>query len=81
MAPETVMLLLLAAMATVAQSVGEENELDYGYWNYREGGELVNKNIHPAYSVDVKESKSRSEKDRSFITTSLLPFLWGWGCS
>uniref|UniRef100_A0A8C7QPN1 Si:ch211-243a20.3 n=1 Tax=Oncorhynchus mykiss TaxID=8022 RepID=A0A8C7QPN1_ONCMY len=42
MAPQTVMLLLLAAMATMAQSVGEENELDYGYWNYREGAESVN---------------------------------------
>ncbi|XP_045069237.1 uncharacterized protein si:ch211-243a20.3 [Coregonus clupeaformis] len=43
MAPPTVMLLLLlAAMATMAQSVGEENKLDYGYWNYREGAESVN---------------------------------------
>ncbi|XP_035612860.1 uncharacterized protein si:ch211-243a20.3 isoform X2 [Oncorhynchus keta] len=43
MAPQTVMLLLLlAAMVTMAQSVGEENELDYGYWNYREGAESVN---------------------------------------
>ncbi|XP_046899925.1 uncharacterized protein si:ch211-243a20.3 [Hypomesus transpacificus] len=44
MAPPTVMtrLLLVAAMATVALSVGEENELDYGYWNYREGADSVN---------------------------------------
>ncbi|KAM6971771.1 uncharacterized protein FYW47_003904 [Aplochiton taeniatus] len=32
----------LAAMATVAVAVGEENELDYGYWNYREGADSVN---------------------------------------
>ncbi|XP_034150309.1 uncharacterized protein si:ch211-243a20.3 [Esox lucius] len=43
MAPPTAMtLLLLAAVATVAQSVGEENDLEYGYWNYREGAESVN---------------------------------------
>ncbi|KAJ8001785.1 hypothetical protein DPEC_G00173040 [Dallia pectoralis] len=40
--PTPLTLLLLAAVATVAQSVGEENDLKYGYWNYREGAENVN---------------------------------------
>ncbi|XP_076026406.1 uncharacterized protein LOC143016132 [Genypterus blacodes] len=40
--PSVLMLLTVAAMATVARSVGDENELDYGYWNYREGAESVN---------------------------------------
>lgn len=36
--PSLLMLLMVVAMATGADSVSEENELDYGYWNYREGG-------------------------------------------
>ncbi|XP_071757937.1 uncharacterized protein LOC139913714 [Centroberyx gerrardi] len=43
MAPPTLLMALtVAAMATVAHSAGEENELDYGYWNYREGADSVN---------------------------------------
>lgn len=40
MAPPLLMVLMVVAMATGTHSVGgeEENELDYGYWNYREGG-------------------------------------------
>ncbi|KAM4603682.1 uncharacterized protein ACJ7VT_018356 [Polymixia lowei] len=43
MAPPTLLMaLMMAAMTTVSQAVGEENELDYGYWNYREGADNVN---------------------------------------
>ncbi|XP_053191049.1 uncharacterized protein si:ch211-243a20.3 [Scomber japonicus] len=45
MAPPALLMVLMAvAMATGARSVGseEENELDYGYWNYREGADRVN---------------------------------------
>ncbi|KAJ3615106.1 hypothetical protein NHX12_018674 [Muraenolepis orangiensis] len=34
--------LIVALMATVAQAVAEENEVDYGFWNYREGADSVN---------------------------------------
>ncbi|XP_068583429.1 uncharacterized protein si:ch211-243a20.3 [Cebidichthys violaceus] len=40
--PSLLMLLMVVAMATGARSAGEENELDYGYWNYREGADSVN---------------------------------------
>ncbi|XP_072319386.1 uncharacterized protein [Eucyclogobius newberryi] len=42
MAPHTLLLMLMVATATGARSGGEENELDYGYWNYREGADHVN---------------------------------------
>lgn len=32
------MVLVLVAMVTELHAFSEENELDYGYWNYREGG-------------------------------------------
>lgn len=34
------MLMVLLAVATIpgTWSDSQENELDYGYWNYREGG-------------------------------------------
>lgn len=32
------MALMSVAMAAGAHAASEENELDYGYWNYREGG-------------------------------------------
>uniref|UniRef100_A0A668ATY3 Si:ch211-243a20.3 n=1 Tax=Myripristis murdjan TaxID=586833 RepID=A0A668ATY3_9TELE len=43
MAPPTLLMaMMVAAMATAAHSAGEENELDYGYWNYRDGADNVN---------------------------------------
>ncbi|XP_074538946.1 uncharacterized protein LOC141800368 [Halichoeres trimaculatus] len=36
------MVLMVVAVATGAHSASEENELDYGYWNYREGADSVN---------------------------------------
>ncbi|CAJ1053477.1 uncharacterized protein si:ch211-243a20.3 [Xyrichtys novacula] len=36
------MVLMVVAVATGAQSASEENELDYGNWNYREGADSVN---------------------------------------
>ncbi|KAF0037499.1 hypothetical protein F2P81_010373 [Scophthalmus maximus] len=36
------MLLTAVAMVTGANSAVRENELDYGYWNYREGADSVN---------------------------------------
>ncbi|XP_035813104.1 uncharacterized protein si:ch211-243a20.3 [Amphiprion ocellaris] len=43
MAPRSLLMVLIAvAMATGARAVGGENELDYGYWNYREGADSVN---------------------------------------
>lgn len=43
MAPPTLLLMLMVvASATGARSGSEENELDYGYWNYREGADNVN---------------------------------------
>uniref|UniRef100_A0A3B3WKN9 Uncharacterized protein n=1 Tax=Poecilia mexicana TaxID=48701 RepID=A0A3B3WKN9_9TELE len=42
MAPFSVfMVLTLVATATEARAGSEENELDYGYWNYREGADSV----------------------------------------
>lgn len=35
----TLLLLIVSAVASVAQAVAEENEVDYGFWNYREGGD------------------------------------------
>lgn len=40
--PYTWMVLMVVAVATGAHSASEENELDYGYWNYREGADSVN---------------------------------------
>ncbi|CAG5938447.1 uncharacterized protein ACNS7B_023584 isoform 1-T2 [Menidia menidia] len=34
--------LMVVAMGTGAHPASEENELDYGYWNYREGADSVN---------------------------------------
>lgn len=43
MAPPTLLLMLMVvASATGARSGSEENELDYGHWNYREGADNVN---------------------------------------
>lgn len=44
MAPPTLFwVLMLVATTTGARTGGgEENELDYGYWNYREGADHVN---------------------------------------
>ncbi|XP_034542786.1 uncharacterized protein si:ch211-243a20.3 [Notolabrus celidotus] len=36
------MVLIVVAVATGAHSASEENALDYGYWNYREGADSVN---------------------------------------
>lgn len=39
MAPSSMLMVLLAAaMIPGTRSDSQENELDYGYWNYREGG-------------------------------------------
>ncbi|KAM9856750.1 uncharacterized protein ACBR49_000444 [Aulostomus maculatus] len=40
--PSVLMVLMVVAAATGARSASEENELDYGYWNYREGADRVN---------------------------------------
>ncbi|XP_041790210.1 uncharacterized protein si:ch211-243a20.3 [Chelmon rostratus] len=40
--PSLLMVLMVVAMATGARSASEENVLDYGYWNYREGADSVN---------------------------------------
>ncbi|XP_037328495.2 uncharacterized protein si:ch211-243a20.3 [Pungitius pungitius] len=40
--PSLLMLIMVVAMATGALSASEENELDYGCWNYREGADSVN---------------------------------------
>lgn len=34
--------LMVVAVATGARTASEANELDYGYWNYREGADSVN---------------------------------------
>ncbi|XP_041840281.1 uncharacterized protein si:ch211-243a20.3 [Melanotaenia boesemani] len=34
--------LMVVAVATEARTASEANELDYGYWNYREGADSVN---------------------------------------
>ncbi|XP_038148743.1 uncharacterized protein si:ch211-243a20.3 [Cyprinodon tularosa] len=36
------MVLMVVATATGARADSEENELEYGYWNYREGADSVN---------------------------------------
>uniref|UniRef100_A0A3P8PB12 Uncharacterized protein n=1 Tax=Astatotilapia calliptera TaxID=8154 RepID=A0A3P8PB12_ASTCA len=36
------MALMVVATATGAYAAEEENEVDYGYWNYREGAQSVN---------------------------------------
>ncbi|XP_056228977.1 uncharacterized protein si:ch211-243a20.3 [Seriola aureovittata] len=40
--PSLLVLLMVVAMVTGARAASEENELDYGYWNYREGADSVN---------------------------------------
>ncbi|KAM4595146.1 uncharacterized protein V3H82_002689 [Fundulus diaphanus] len=43
MAPLSVLMVLtVVATATGARARSEENELDHGYWNYREGADSVN---------------------------------------
>ncbi|KAM9315279.1 uncharacterized protein KZ484_024951 [Pholidichthys leucotaenia] len=43
MAPRSLlMVLMVVAMGTGARAADEENEVDYGYWNYREGADSVN---------------------------------------
>ncbi|XP_033182224.1 uncharacterized protein si:ch211-243a20.3 [Anabas testudineus] len=36
------MVLVLVAVVTGVRAASEENELDHGYWNYREGADSVN---------------------------------------
>lgn len=36
--PSLLAALMAVAMVTGAQAVSKENDVDYGYWNYREGG-------------------------------------------
>ncbi|XP_015215184.1 uncharacterized protein [Lepisosteus oculatus] len=43
MSPPLVMLLAVA-VTLMTPLAGEDNELDYGYWNYREGADRVNVN-------------------------------------
>lgn len=38
MASCSILMLLVVSTVTGARTASEENELDYGYWNYREGG-------------------------------------------
>ncbi|KAI1886754.1 hypothetical protein AGOR_G00199060 [Albula goreensis] len=38
----SVVLVLVIVMTLAAPLAGEDNELDYGYWNYREGADNVN---------------------------------------
>ncbi|XP_056136766.1 uncharacterized protein si:ch211-243a20.3 [Lampris incognitus] len=40
--PTLVRLLMVSAIITVVHSAGEENDVDYGYWNYRDGADNVN---------------------------------------
>ncbi|KAK5926573.1 hypothetical protein CgunFtcFv8_022132 [Champsocephalus gunnari] len=40
--PSVLMLLMVVAVVTGARAASEENKLDYGYWNYREGADSVN---------------------------------------
>ncbi|KAJ8377355.1 hypothetical protein AAFF_G00260840 [Aldrovandia affinis] len=42
MAPPSLALVLVIGMALAMPLAGEDNELDYGYWNYREGADNVN---------------------------------------
>uniref|UniRef100_A0A665X0U6 Si:ch211-243a20.3 n=1 Tax=Echeneis naucrates TaxID=173247 RepID=A0A665X0U6_ECHNA len=43
MAPSSrLLLLMVVATVTGGHAASEENELDYGYWNYREGADSVN---------------------------------------
>ncbi|XP_037530897.1 uncharacterized protein si:ch211-243a20.3 [Nematolebias whitei] len=43
MAPLSLLMLLMAvAMVTGARAAGEDNELDHGPWNYKEGADSVN---------------------------------------
>ncbi|KAJ8363307.1 hypothetical protein SKAU_G00121380 [Synaphobranchus kaupii] len=42
MAPPCLMLVLAILMTFTTPLAGEDNELDYGYWNYREGADNVN---------------------------------------
>lgn len=39
--PCLLMVLMAVAMETGAKSDNEENGLDYGFWNYREGGKSL----------------------------------------
>ncbi|KAF3687579.1 hypothetical protein EXN66_Car003251 [Channa argus] len=41
-APSVFMVLGLVAMVMGARTPGEENELHYGYWNYKDGADSVN---------------------------------------
>lgn len=53
MAPlSTLMLLLAVAMIPGTWSHSQENELDYGYWNYREGGK--------SQAVGIWKSKTKT---------------------
>ncbi|GAA6230225.1 uncharacterized protein si:ch211-243a20.3 [Lates japonicus] len=40
--PSLLMMLMVVATVTGTREASEENELDYGYWNYREGADSVN---------------------------------------
>ncbi|CAN9510472.1 unnamed protein product [Ophioblennius macclurei] len=40
--PSLLMMLMVVALVTGARAADEENALDYGYWNYREGADNVN---------------------------------------
>lgn len=55
MAPRSLLMaLMVVATATGAIAAKEENELDYGYWNYREGGI----NHKPVFDLSCSEIRS-----------------------
>ncbi|XP_069386153.1 uncharacterized protein [Paralichthys olivaceus] len=42
MAPPSLLMLLMVVVMVTGARADRENELDYGYWNYREGADSVN---------------------------------------
>lgn len=47
------MALMVVATATGAYAAEEENEVDYGYWNYREGG-INHKPVFDLFCLEIR---------------------------
>lgn len=72
------MVLTLVATATEARAGSEENELDYGYWNYREGGI----NLWLSETINHRAAKWNAAKcpDELFDIFRLVVWMETWWC-
>lgn len=66
------MVLVLVAMVTRVRAASGENELDHGYWNYREGGKSRASFFDPQCFTDTRSVKHRASDVNSSVNCTNL---------